>query len=239
VSPIAIAFNLEGVDSLDLDPATIAGIFAGTITNWNDPAIAATNDGVTLPDLAITPVHRSDKSGTTANFTDYLAQTAESVWTYGSVEEWPIQGGEAAQGTSGVVNAIKGGQGTIGYADHSQTADISSVNVQVGEEWVEPSAEGAAIALDASPLAEGRASTDLAYEIDRTTTEAGAYPVMLVSYLIGCVEYADADAAALVKGFFGTAISEAGQEAAAAAAGSAPISASLAEQSQAAVDAIK
>mgnify|MGYP000993776963 CR=1 FL=1 len=239
VSPIAIAFNVEGVDSLDLDPATIAGIFAGTITNWNDPAIAATNDGVTLPDLAITPVHRSDKSGTTANFTDYLAQTADTVWTYGSVEEWPIQGGEAAQGTSGVVNAIKGGQGTIGYADHSQTAELSSVNVQVGEEWVEPSAEGAAIALDASPLAEGRASTDLAYEIDRTTTEAGAYPVMLVSYLIGCVEYQDAAAAALVKGFFTTAISEAGQKAAATAAGSAPISAGLAEQAQAAVDAIK
>lgn len=239
VSPIAIAFNVEGVDSLDLDPATIAGIFAGTITNWNDPAIAATNDGVTLPDLAITPVHRSDKSGTTANFTDYLAQTADTVWTYGSVEEWPIQGGEAAQGTSGVVNAIKGGNGTIGYADHSQTADLSSVNVQVGEEWVEPSAEGAAIALDASPLAEGRASTDLAYEIDRTTTEAGAYPVMLVSYLIGCVEYQDADAAALVKGFFTTAISEAGQQAAAEAAGSAPISAALTEQAQAAVDAIK
>ena len=91
----------------------------------------------------------------------------------------------------------------------------------------------------ASPAGSGHSSTDLAYEIDRTTTEAGAYPVMLVSYLIGCVEYADADAAALVKGFFGTAISEAGQEAAAAAAGSAPISASLAEQSQAAVDAIK
>ena len=239
VSPIAIAFNLEGVDSLDLDPATIAGIFAGTITNWNDPAIAATNDGVTLPDLAITPVHRSDKSGTTANFTDYLAQTAESVWTYGSVEEWPIQGGEAAQGTSGVVNAIKGGQGTIGYADHSQTADISSVNVQVGEEWVEPSAEGAAIALDASPLAEGRASTDLAYEIDRTTTESGAYPVLLVSYLIGCVEYPDAETAALVKGFFTEAVSEAGQKAAADAAGSAPISSDLASQSQAAIDEIK
>ena len=239
VSPIAIAFNLEGVDSLDLDPATIAGIFAGTITNWNDPAIAATNDGVTLPDLAITPVHRSDKSGTTANFTDYLAQTAETVWTYGSVEEWPIQGGEAAQGTSGVVNAIKGGNGTIGYADHSQTTDLSSVNVQVGEEWVEPSAEGAAIALDASPLAEGRASTDLAYEIDRTTTESGAYPVMLVSYLIACVEYQDAETAALVKGFFSTAISEEGQQAAAENAGSAPISASLTEQAQAAVDAIK
>lgn len=239
VSPIAVAFNVEGVDSLDLDPATIAGIFAGTITNWNDPAIAATNDGVTLPDLAITPVHRSDKSGTTANFTDYMAQTAESVWTYGSVEEWPVQGGEAAQGTSGVVNAIKGGDGTIGYADSSQTADLSSVSVLVGEEWVEPSAEGAAIALDASPLAEGRASTDLAFDIDRTTTEAGAYPVMLVSYLIGCAEYQDAEAAALVKGFFSTAISEAGQQAAAENAGSAPISASLTEKAQAAVDAIK
>ena len=193
MSPIAIAFNVEGVDALSLDPATIAGIFAGTITNWNDPAIAATNDGVTLPDLAITPVHRSDKSGTTANFTDYLAQTAADVWTYGSVEEWPIQAGEAAQGTSGVVNAIKGGNGTIGYADHSQTTGLSVVSVQVGSEWVEPSAEGAAIALDASPLEEGRETTDLAFAIDRTTEESGAYPVLLVSYLIGCVEYADAD----------------------------------------------
>ncbi len=239
VSPIAIAFNLEGVDSLNLDPATIAGIFAGTISNWNDPAIAATNSDVTLPDLAITPVHRSDKSGTTANFTDYLAQTAESVWTYGSVEEWPLASGEAAQGTSGVVNAIKGGNGTIGYADHSQTADISAVNVQVGSDWVEPSAEGAAVALDASPLEEGRASTDLAFAIDRTTTEAGAYPVLLVSYLIGCVEYLDADQAALVKGFFTTAVSEEGQKAAADNAGSAPISSDLAAKSQSAVDAIK
>lgn len=239
VSPIAIAFNLEGVDSLNLDAATIAGIFAGTITNWNDAAIAATNAGVELPDLAITPVHRSDKSGTTGNFTDYLAQTAEDVWTYGSVEEWPIQGGEAAQGTSGVVNAIKGGNGTIGYADHSQTTDLSAVNVKVGSEWVEPSAEGAAIALDASPLEEGRAATDLAFAIDRTTEASGAYPVMLVSYLIGCVEYQDSAAAELVKGFFTTAISEAGQQAAADNAGSAPISAELATKAQAAVDAIK
>ncbi|GAA5090368.1 phosphate ABC transporter substrate-binding protein PstS [Microbacterium yannicii] len=238
VSPIAIAFNVEGVDALNLDPATIAGIFAGTITNWNDPAIAATNDGVTLPDLAITPVHRSDKSGTTANFTDYLAQTAGDVWTYDSVEEWPIQGGEAAQGTSGVVNAVKGGNGTIGYADHSQTADLTTVSVQVGSEWVEPSAEGAAIALDASPLEEGRASTDLAFAIDRTTEESGAYPVMLVSYLIGCVDYEDADAAALVKGFFTTAVSEAGQKTAADNAGSAPISTELAEKAQAAIDQI-
>jgi phosphate transport system substrate-binding protein len=239
VSPIAIAFNLEGVDSLNLDPATIAGIFAGTITNWNDPAIAATNSGVTLPDLAITPVHRSDKSGTTANFTDYLAQSAADVWSYGSVEEWPVQGGEAAQGTSGVVNAIKGGNGTIGYADHSQTADLSVASVQVGSEWVEPSAEGAAKALDASAIEEGRAATDLAFKIDRTTEATGAYPVMLVSYLIGCAEYKDAAAAELVKGFFTTAVSEAGQQAAAKNAGSAPISSELATKAQDVIDQIK
>ncbi|MFS0732227.1 phosphate ABC transporter substrate-binding protein PstS [Microbacterium sp. 1P10UB] len=239
VSPIAIVFTLDGVDSLNLDAATLAGIFAGTITTWNDPAIAATNSGVTLPSTAITPVHRSDKSGTTANFTDYLSKTAESAWTYGSVEEWPVQGGEAAQGTSGVANAVKGGQGTIGYIDSSQAADFSSVSVKVGDEFVAHSPEGAAIALDASPFDEGRADTDLAIKIDRTTTEAGAYPVMLVSYLIGCAEYKDAAAAELVKGFFTTAISESGQESAASNAGSAPISDSLREKATTAIDAIK
>lgn len=239
VSPIAIIFNLDGVDTLDLDAETVAGIFAGTITTWNDPAIVATNPDVTLPATAITPVHRSDKSGTTGNFTDYLSANAESTWTFGSVEEWPIQGGEAAQGTSGVVNAVKGGQGTIGYADSSQATGLSSVNVKVGEEFVGHSAEGAAIAVDASPFEEGRADTDLAIKIDRTTTEAGAYPVVLISYLIGCAEYEDAATGELVKGFFSTAISEAGQEAAATNAGSAPISSTLAEKAQAAVDAIK
>ena len=239
ISPIAIIFNIDGVDELNLDGATLAGIFAGTITNWNDPAIAATNSGVDLPDLAISPVHRSDKSGTTGNFTDYLSAVGADAWTYGSVEEWPIQSGEAAQGTSGVVNAVKTGSGTIGYADSSQATGIASVNVQVGDEWVGHSADGAAITADASPIEDGRAASDLAIKIDRTTTEAGAYPVILISYLIGCAEYADADAAALVKGFFNTAISADGQDSAAENAGSAPISDSLREKAQAAVDAIK
>lgn len=239
ISPIAIVFNLDGVEELNLDSDTLAGIFAGTITKWNDPKIAATNDGVELPDLAISPVHRSDKSGTTGNFTDYLAATGGSVWTYGSVEEWPIQGGEAAQGTSGVINAVKGGKGTIGYADSSQAGDLASVKVKVGDEWVGHSAEGASKAADASPLEEGRAATDLAIKIDRTTTEAGAYPVLLISYLIGCTEYQDATFAPLVKGFFSTAISKDGQDSAATNAGSAPISDTLREKAQAAIDAIK
>ncbi|MFT3797030.1 phosphate ABC transporter substrate-binding protein PstS [Microbacterium sp.] len=240
VSPIAIIFNVPGIDGLDLDAETVAGIFAGTITTWNDPAIAATNSGVDLPDLAINPVHRSDKSGTTANFTDYLSANAPDVWTWGSVEEWPTGVvGEAAEKTSGVVEAVKAGEGSIGYADSSQAADLSSVAVKVGDDFVDHSPEGAAIALDASEIESGRTSGDLAFAIDRTTTAAGAYPVFLVSYLIGCEQYDDANVAALAKGFFETAVSEAGQASAATNAGSAPISDDLREQSLAAIALIK
>lgn len=238
ISPIAIIFNVEGVDKLDLDPATVAGIFAGEITNWNDPAIAATNEGVELPDLAINAVHRADKSGTTGNFTDYLGAAAGDVWTHGSVEEWPIEGGEAAQGTSGVVQAVQGGAGTIGYADASRAGELGTVSVKVGDEFVSYSPEAAAAIVDASPLEDGRTEGDLAVALDRTSTEAGVYPIVLVSYLIGCEEYADPAQAALVKGFFSTAISEEGQQAAAEAAGSAPISADLRTKAQAAIDLI-
>lgn len=239
ISPIAIVFNLDGVETLNMDAATIAGIFAGTISNWNDPAIAAANPDATLPNLAISPVHRSDKSGTTGNFTDYLSAAAADVWTFGSVEEWPVQAGEAAQGTSGVVAAVKGGQGTIGYADASQAGTLGTVAVGVGGEFVPYSPEAAAAVVDASPLEEGRTAGDLAIKIDRTTEEAGVYPIILISYLIGCEEYADAGIAPLVKGFFEYAISAEGQDAAAVSAGSAPISSNLREQASAAVALIK
>nr|WP_204396732.1 phosphate ABC transporter substrate-binding protein PstS [Agromyces aurantiacus] len=239
ISPIAVVFNLEGIDSLNLDPATIAGIFAGTITTWNDPAIAATNEGVELPDLAITPVHRSDDSGTTENFTDYLAAAAPDVWTYEPDGVWPIEGGEAAQGTSGVIDAVTNGTGTIGYADASRAGDLGTAAVKVGDEFVEYSPEAAAAVVDASPAAEGREDGDLAIEVDHATTEAGVYPVVLVSYLIGCKEYAESDNVELVKSYFSYVASAEGQEAAAEAAGSAPISDSLREQITAAIDSIQ
>ncbi len=106
ISPIAVIFNLDGIESLDLDADTIAGIFAGTITNWNDAAIADQNPDAELPDLAITAVHRADDSGTTENFTAYLAAAAPSVWTYEADGVWPLDGGEAAPQTSGVIDAV-------------------------------------------------------------------------------------------------------------------------------------
>lgn len=240
ISPIAIIFNLDGVDSLNLDADTIAGIFNGSITKWNDAAIVAQNDGVDLPDLGITAVHRADDSGTTANFTDYLSAAAPSVWTVGSIETWPTEfGGEGAPQTSGLVDAVTNGTGTIGYADASRAGDLGTVAVKVGDEYVPYSPEAAAAIVDASPLAEGRGDTDLAVNLDRASAESGVYPVVLISYLIACNEYASSDNVDLVKGYLSYIISDEGQATAAESAGSAPISSSLFEKAQAAVDAIK
>lgn len=239
ISPVAVAFNLEGVDELNLDAKTIAGIFAGTITNWNDEAIASQNEGVELPDLAISPVHRSDDSGTTETFTAYLNATAPDVWTNEADGVWPIQGGEAAQGTSGVVQAIKAGNGAIGYADASQTKGLGQVKVGVDGEYVAYSAEAAAALVEASPLEEGRGDADLVFDVDPAAAPAGAYPIALVSYLVACEQYEDENKAELVKSYLEYIASEEGQQAAADNAGSAPISDGLREKVLAAIDTIK
>ncbi|MEV8267021.1 phosphate ABC transporter substrate-binding protein PstS [Microbacterium sp. NPDC076911] len=235
ISPVAVAFNIEGVDSLNMSADVVAGVFAGTITNWSDDAIAAENDGVDLPDLAISPVHRSDDSGTTETFTSYLEAAAPSVWEWEADGEWPLDSGEAAQGTSGVVAATTGGNGTVTYADASQVGDLGTVAVGVGGEFVPYSAEAAAMIVDSAPQVEGRGEGDLALDVDYSTEEAGVYPIALVSYLIGCVEYEDADTAELVSSYFSYIASPEGQEDAAANAGSAPISDELRTEVEAAI----
>ena len=238
VAPIGVVYNLPGVDELNLSPETLAGIFSQQITNWNDPAIAADNPDATLPDLAVTPVNRSDESGTTENFTEYLAAVAPDVWTYEVSGDWPVPGGEAAQGTSGVVNAVGAGEGAIGYADPSQAGDLGLANVGVGGEFVAPTPEAAAAVVDNSEQVEGRGEYDFALDIRRDTTESGNYPIVQVSYLVGCLTYDSQETADLAKDFMSFVVSEEGQQAAAEAAGSAPISDALREQSLSAIDAI-
>jgi phosphate transport system substrate-binding protein len=238
VSPIAVIFNLPGVDTLNLTPETIGGIFEGEITQWDDPAIKADNPDADLPGSKITPVHRSDDSGTTENFTDYLDATSGGSWTGGVVETWPVKGGEAAEGTSGVVSAVTNGEGTIGYADASQAGDLGTAAVKVGDEFVEYTPEAAAAVLDASKPVEGRGDTDLALEIDRKVDAAGVYPIVLVSYQIACQQYDDAAQAELVKAWLTYVTSADGQDVAAKDAGSAPLSESVGSKVQAAVETI-
>lgn len=237
VSPIAIVFKLDGVRDLNLAPATIAGIFNGQIKTWNDPKIAADNPGVQLPALPVTPVHRSDESGTTENFTDFMNKAAPQVWTAEADGNWPIQGGEAAQGTSGVVGAVGAGNGTIGYADASQAGQLGVAKVKLGNQNVAPTPEAAAKILEESPRAEGRAPTSFAFDLNRTAT-GGAYPVVLVSYLLACPTYPDQEQAAVTKAFLNYVVSDAGQQASAQAAGSAPLSQNLRSQITPVIDRI-
>jgi phosphate transport system substrate-binding protein len=237
VSPIAVAYNLDGVDTLNLSAKTVSAIFDGKITKWNDPAITAENPDAKLPGTAITPVHRSDESGTTKNFTDYLAQAGEGAWTHPADKVWPTTSGEAANGTSGVIAAIKAGAGSIGYADESQVGDLSVASIKVGDAYVAPSADGAAKALDVSPIDDSRTEGDLAVKVDRTTTEAGAYPLMLTSYLIACPTY-DGGKADLVKAFLKYIVSTTGQQEAADNAGSAPLPDALQQKAEQIIDTI-
>ncbi len=239
ISPIAVIFNVEGVTELNLDATVLADIFSGKITKWNDAAIAALNSGVTLPDLAITAVHRSDDSGTTKNFTDYLNKVAPDAWTNAAAGVFPFTSGEGANGTSGLVDAVKNGKGTIGYADLSKAGGLSVAKIKVGDTFVAPTEKGASTAVASATVVEGRDASDLAFKIDRNLTDPNAYPLILVSYLIGCQQYADPSIGELVKAYAGYIVSEAGQAAGAAAVGLAPLTAELSKQASDIIAAIK
>jgi phosphate transport system substrate-binding protein len=241
ISPIAIAFNLPGLTELKLDAPTVAKIFRGEIATWNDASIAALNPGVSLPDLKVTPVNRSDDSGTTTNFTDYLAAAAPEVWTDKASGVWPATlQGENAKGTSGVVKTVTDTPGAVTYADDSAVSGkLGTASIKVGEEFVKISAEAAAKAVEAGKPVEGRAANDVAIKLDRKTTASGAYPVVLVSYHVVCTTYETKEVADLVKGFETYVVSDEGQKTAADAAKSAPLSKTLQDKAKAAIETIK
>jgi phosphate transport system substrate-binding protein len=212
IGPIAVAYNLQGVDGLQLKPATLAQIFAGKITKWNDPAIKADNGSANLPDTTIQTVHRSDSSGTSDNFTAFLSATAESDWTFGKAKEWKAPGGTGAKGSDGVASIVKGAQGSIGYMELSfaENSGLQMAKVANGSgEFVELSADSAGKTIGTAEQA--GSGDDLKLKIDYATKTAGAYPIVLVTYEIVCSKGLAADKLALVKGFLGYAASVPGQ----------------------------
>ncbi|MDR7280439.1 phosphate ABC transporter substrate-binding protein PstS [Catenuloplanes atrovinosus] len=214
IGPIAVVYNLDGVDSLNLTPATLAKIFAGKVTKWNAPEIAADNAGVTLPDTTINPVHRSDESGTTENFTKYLAKVAEADWTYEAAKTWPsgIQGGTGSKGSDGVASSVSGAAGAIGYVEMSfaENSDLATAKIQNGAgEFVELTPEAAGKTIEGAEVT--GTGNDLKMSIDYATKTAGAYPIVLVTYEIACSAGNAADKLQLIKGFLGYAASAQGQ----------------------------
>lgn len=240
ISPIAIAYNLPGVDSLNLSPENIAAIFSGEITNWNDDAIVADNPDVELPDLEIVPVNRADDSGTTENFVQYIIESAgEEAWPYEAEDVWPISGTQSAEKTNGVVDLTAQTEGAITYADASQIGDLGAANVDVNGEWLSYSPEAAAAIVDGSEATSDATDKILTVDLKRDGSIEGAYPVVMISYIVACTEYDDAQEAANVKGYLTYMASDEGQEFAAAAnGGNAPISDELQSRVFAAIDAI-
>lgn len=240
ISPIAVAFNLPGVKSLNLDGETLAKIFKGDIKNWNDEAIKAQNEGLDLPDLKITVVHRSDDSGTTENFTEYLAAASNGAWGKDPSGNWPGDyAAEANKGTSGVVSTTSSTQGAITYADASAIGDLGKAKIKIGDgSYAELSAATAAKTVENSQRKGGMNAHDMSLDLNRTPETADAYPIVLVSYHIVCSSYSSQEKADLVKAFGKYVVSEQGQKDAAEAASSAPLTAALTEEATKAYDSI-
>jgi phosphate transport system substrate-binding protein len=200
VGPIAMAYNLEGVDTLVLTPEVAAKIFKGEIKKWDDPAIAALNDGVKLPAENIKVFFRSDESGTTENFQKYLAGAGGGAWTDEPSKVWP-GAGEGREKSSGVADGVKTTPNSITYVEWSYAKDngLGMAQVDNGAGPVELTGEsvGAAVA-SAKSVGTGN---DLRLELDYATKADGAYPIVLVTYEIACSKGLPADKAKLVKSF--------------------------------------
>ena len=210
--PIAVAYNLDGVE-VALSAGTIAKIFNGQITNWNDPAIAAENEGTELPDQPITVIFRSDESGTTDNFQKYLEAASDGAWTQDTGKIFNGGIGEGAKGNEGVSAAIAQTPGTITYTEwsYAKNQDLSMARVitPADDAGVELNAETAGKTIDSAEL-QNEGTNDLVIDTSSfyVPSAAGAYPILMPTYEIVCSTYPDPQTAAAVKAFLGVAVSE-------------------------------
>lgn len=210
--PIAVAYNLDGVE-VALSGETIAKIFNGEIKNWNDPAIAAENEGVELPDQEITVIFRSDESGTTDNFQKYLDAASDGAWTQGDGKIFNGGVGEGAKGNEGVSGAVAQTPGTITYTEwsYAKSQDLGMVNVitPADAEGVALDAATAGKTIDAARLEEeGTHNLVIDTSSFYVPEAAGSYPILMPTYEIVCSTYEDPETAAAVRSFLNVAVSK-------------------------------
>jgi len=212
--PVSMAYHLDGVEHLVLNGDVLARIFSGTITSWNDPALVALNPGVDLPATAITPIYRSDSSGTTDNFQKYLSAAAPQSWTKGEGSEFQGGVGEGAQKSAGVVQAVQSTPGAIGYVEKgfADQAKLRSAMIDSGAGVVAATDEAAGVAIQSAGFV-SEDSNDMRLDLKSLygTRQPAAYPLVLVTYEIVCSKGYDPDTAAAVKSFLKTA-STSGQD---------------------------
>jgi phosphate transport system substrate-binding protein len=207
---VSIAFNITGVDKLNLDGDTLAGIFLGHIKTWNDPKLTALNSGTSLPNKPITVVHRSDGSGTTFHFTDYLGKVS-SEWKSkvgtSKLVSWPV--GVGASGNSAVAQGITSTEGAIGYVELAyvvQTGMHQAALKNANGKFVVASQAGASAAA--------AQNTNVSPTNFSITNEPGdaSYPIAGFSWVILRTSYSDAAKGKAVVYLFKWLVSAEGQK---------------------------
>ena len=203
---VVLAYNLADVKELKLDSDTVAAIFLGQITNWNDPKIAALNTGATLPDKAIQVVHRSDSSGTTNIFTGYLTSVNKG-WadTVGKGKEvkWPA--GVGGQGNDGVAAVVQQQQGSIGYVELSYAIEskltMASMKNQAGN-FIVPSLESTSAAAKGAQF-----PADLRFSV-ANSANADAYPIVGATWILAFDKMSDPAKVAALKAWLTWALND-------------------------------
>jgi phosphate transport system substrate-binding protein len=197
---ITLSYNLDGIDKLQLSPETTAKIFSREIKKWNDPAIAADNAGATLPNADIVVAHRSDGSGTTAQFTLWLDQASGGAWKLhsGSTIEWAADT-QAGNGNPGVAAIVKSTKGAIGYVDlpdaKASGLKYALVKNQAGK-FIEASTAGASAAGEGIEIKD-----DLTFVSVNAKGDA-AYPITAPTWCVVYTKPADKAKAAALKSYF-------------------------------------
>lgn len=198
---IVITYNVQGVSSgLKLTSDTISGIFLGDITKWSDPRLAADNPGIALPDAAIATVHRSDGSGTTAVFTDYLAKVSpawKSKVGTGQSVNWP--GGVGAKGNDGVAGSVKSTPNSIGYVEL-----IYALQQRLGYAVVK-NASGRFVDATLDSVSKAAVGITLPDDLRASLTNSSnpdAYPIVAMTYLLTYKDVPDKAKALAIARYF-------------------------------------
>lgn len=234
---IAVMYNLPGVTGLQLSAPTVAGIFMGKITKWDDPQIASDNPKLHLPSTPISTFHRADGSGTTAVLSGFLSAVAPQVWKLGSNTTLTWPSGQGATGSSGVAQGVKSTNGGITYAEVTYAKqDGLSVAAIKGAHggYVTISAASVSKSINSGFVVTGSGS-DLAGKLD--FGKMTGYPLSTVSYVLVCSTYQSAGTGTLVRNYLAYAAGTGQTQA--NALGYAPLPNALASRVQTAVAGIK
>ncbi|RNI23789.1 phosphate ABC transporter substrate-binding protein PstS [Flexivirga caeni] len=237
VGPIAVIYNLKGVGKLILTPQLTAKIFSGKITEWNNAEIAKANPGVKLPSQKISVFFRSEASGTSDNFSNFLNQTDKTDWPDQHSKQWTGKVGQGKKGSAGVGQAVSSTPGAIGYDEWSYaiTNKLNMAEMDSGSGPVALTAESAGQAIAAAKVV--GTGKDVSLAINYNTKAKGAYPIVLATYEIACLKYSNPTTAKNVKAFL-TYLASDGFQGTLTQVGSAPLPKSIQQKVQESIAAI-